>query len=100
MSEENHSGALPVPDQASGPIVAFYLTQETELPARFQGEYQVVVIKAPNPSGKPVKKPALRVTFSPDQSIEELVGLVGFGSDPRCHVLLPAEVVSSVHCRI
>lgn len=100
MSDKKHGGASPMPDQASEPIVAFYLTQETDLPVRFQGEYQVVTIKIPNSSGKPVKKPALRVTFSKDQSIHELVGLVGFGSDPRCHVLLPANIVSSVHCRV
>ena len=89
-----------MPDQAFEPIVAFYLTQETDLPAKYQGEYHVVTIRIPNSSGKPVKKPALRVTFSPNQSIEELVGLIGFGSDPRCQVLLPVGVVSSVHCRV
>lgn len=100
MTDKKHGGASPMPDQASEPIVAFYLTQETDLPAKFQGEYQVVAIKIPSSSGKPVKKPALRVTFSHDQSIQELVGLIGFGSDPRCHVLLPPDVVSSVHCRV
>lgn len=28
-------GALPFPDQASEPVVAFYLTQETNLPVEF-----------------------------------------------------------------
>lgn len=100
MSDKKHDGAFLVPDQASEPIVAFYLTQETGPPATFQGEYQIVTIDIPDSSGKPIKKPALRVTFSPNQSIEEPVGLVGFGSDPRCHVLLPADVISSVHCRV
>lgn len=100
MSDNKQGGALPMPDQAFEPIVAFYLTQETDLPAKYQGEYHVVTIRIPNSSGKPVKKPALRVTFSPNQSIEELVGLIGFGSDPRCQVLLPVGVVSSVHCRV
>lgn len=100
MSDNKQGGVLSVPDQASEPIVAFYLTQETDLPVKFQGEYQVVTIKIPGSSGQPVQKPALRVTFAHDQSIEELVGLVGFGSDPRCQVLLPTNVVRSVHCRV
>ena len=99
MNDKKH-GNLPVLDTPTEPIVAFYLTQETDLPARFQGDYEVGTIKIIGPSGKKVKKPALRVTFSYDQSIEELVGLVAFGSDPRCHVLLPADVASPVHCRI
>lgn len=100
MSDQRRGGALPIPDRAPEPIVAFYLTQETDLPAKFQGRYQVVRIKISGSLGKQVEKPALRVTFSHDQSIEELVGLVGFGSDPLCHVLLPADVVSSVHCKV
>lgn len=100
MSDMRHGGALPMPDQGSEPIVAFYLTQETDLSVEFRSEYQVVTIKIPSSSGRPVKKPALRVTFSHDQSVEDLVGLVGFGSDPRCHVLLPADVVGSVHCKV
>ena len=28
------------------------------------------------------------------------MGLIGFGSDQRCHIQLPANVVSSVHCRV
>ena len=95
-----NGGALPVPDRVSEPIVAFYLTQETDLPAKFQGNYQVVAIKIPDSLGRLVKKPALRVTFYRDQSIEELVELVRFGCDPRCHVLLPADFVSPMHCRI
>ena len=93
-------GALPLPDQASEPVVAFYLTQETDLPAAFSGEYQKVTIEIPGSSGRPVEKPALRVTFSNKKSVEEPVGLLGFGSDLRCHVLLPADVVSPVHCRV
>lgn len=100
MSDNKQDGVLPVPNQASEPIVAFYLTQETDLPVKFQGEHQVVTIKILGSSGKPVEKPALRVTFSHDQSIEEPAGLVGFGSDLRCHLLLPADVVDPVHCRI
>lgn len=100
MSGRENDSGVPVPDQASEPIVAFYLTQETGSPATFQGEHQVVTIKVPDSLGKLVEKPALRVTFSHNSSIEELVGLIGFGYDPRCHVLLPAGSVSSVHCRI
>lgn len=100
MHDKKYGGALPVPDKVSEPILAFYLTQETDLPVKYQGKYQVVTIKVPSSSGNPAEKPALRVTFSHDQSIEELVGLIGFGSDSRCHVLLPADVVSSVHCRV
>lgn len=59
-----------------------------------------MTIVVTGPLGKPVKKPALRVTFPHDQRIEEPVGLVGIGSDLRCHVLLPADVVSPVHCRV
>ena len=92
--------ALSVVDQASEPIVAFYLTQETDLPAKFQGEYRIETIEVLCSSGKLVAKPALRVTFSHDKSVEEPVGLLGFGSDPLCHVLLPADVVGSVHCRV
>ena len=90
-------GALSVPDQ---PIVAFYLTQETDLPAKFQGEHQITIIDTANPLGQPGKKPALRVTFPHNQPIEELVGLVAFGSDAGCHVLLPVENASPVHCRV
>ncbi|KAL9068896.1 MAG: hypothetical protein Q9161_005868 [Pseudevernia consocians] len=100
MSDKTHDGAFSVPDQAPEPIVAFYLTQETGPPATFRGEYQIVTIEIRDSSGKPIRKPALRVTFSPNQSVEEPVGLVGFGSDPRCHVLLSADVISSVHCRV
>ncbi len=100
MNYKEHDGTSPMPDQVSEPIVAFYLIQETDFPAKFQGEYQVATIKTAGSTGKPVKKPALRVTFSHNQPVEELVGLVGFGSDPRCNVLLPADNVSSVHCRI
>ena len=91
---------LPVRDQASEPVVACYLVQETDLPAKFQGEFQVVTIKILSSLGRAVEKPALRVTFSHDQSIEEPVGLLGFGSDHRCHVLLPTDVVSPVHCKV
>lgn len=100
MGDQKHSGALLLPNQTSEPVVAFYLTQGTDLPVKFQGQHQVVTINIPTSSGRPVKKPALRVTFSHNQSIEELVGLVAFGSDLRCHVLLPVDVVASVHCRI
>lgn len=100
MNHKKDGGTLQVPDRASEPVVAFYLTQETDLPAKFKGKYQVVAIKVPDSSGRLVQKPALRVTFSQDQSIKELVGLVGFGCDHRCHVLLPAELVSPVHCKI
>lgn len=100
MRDQKHGGAMLLPNQTSEPIVAFYLTQETDLPAKFQGEHQVVTINITASSGRVVRKPALRVVFSHDRSIEEPVGLVGFGSDPLCHVLLPADVVTSVHCRI
>ena len=97
---KNLCGALTVPDQATEPIVAFYLTQDTNLPSKFQGEYQVVTLEIAGRSGTRFKKPALRVTFPHNQSVEDLLGLIAFGSDPRCHVLLPADVASSVHCRV
>ena len=89
-----------MPYQTLEPVVAFYLIQETDLPIKFQGEFQVVTTQISCSSGRAVEKPALRVTFSHDQSIEEPVGLLGFGSDLRCHVLLTADFVSPVHCRI
>lgn len=92
--------ALPAQDQASEPVVAFYLTQETDLAAKFQGEHQIVTIRVLSSSGRPVEKPALRVTFSHEKSVEEPVGLLGFGSDRRCHVLLPASLVAPVHCKV
>ena len=100
MNKNEEGGALPVLDQSLEPVVAFYLTQETGLPVSCQGEHQVVTFKIACPSGKLESKPALRVTFSPDQSTKDLVGLVVFGSDPRCHVVLPTNVASPVHCRI
>lgn len=93
-------GTLPFSDQASEPVVAFYLTQETNLPVEFLDEYQKVTIELPCSSGRPVEKSALRVTFSNAQSVEGPVGLLGFGSDLRCHVKLPADVASPVHCRV
>ena len=91
--------ALPAPDEPPEPVVAFYLTQETDLAAKFQGEHQIVTIGVHSSSG-PVEKPALRVTFSHDKSVEELVGLLGFGSGDQCQVLLPATIVGPVHCRV
>lgn len=96
----NKHDTLTGPDPTSEPVVAFYLTQETDLPVKFRGEHQLVTIKIPCPSGRPVEKPALRVTFSQYQSLAEPVGLLGFGSDFRCHVLLPADIASPVHCRV
>ena len=97
---DKDNGDLRVRDQTSEPVVACYLFQETDLPAKFQGEFPIVTIGTLDSSGKAIAKPALRVTFAHDQSIEEPVGLLGFGSDSRCHVLLPPSVVSSVHCRV
>lgn len=89
--------ALPAQDQASEAVVAFYLTQETDLPAIFQGKHQIVSIGI---TGRPVETPALRVTFSHDSSVEEPVGLLGFGSGHKCHVRLPANIVHPVHCKV
>lgn len=99
MAHNKHN-TLTGPGPTSEPVVAFYLIQETDLPVKFQGEHQLVTIKIPCPSGRLVEKPALRVTFSHDQSLEEPVGLLGLGSDPRCHVQLPADIASPVHCRV
>ena len=100
MNNNKESRALPVPDQSLEPAVAFYLTQQTNLQARFQGQHQVVTVHITDSWGKLESKPALRVTFSPDQSIKELAGLIVFGSDPRCHVVLPADNASPVHCTV
>ena len=97
---DKDNGDLLVRDQTSEPVVACYLFQETDLPAKFQGEFPIVTIRTLDSSGKAIAKPALRVIFAHDQSIEEPVGLLGFGSDLRCHVLLPPGVVSPVHCRV
>ena len=99
MTDKKYAG-LPVRDQASDSIVAFYLTQETGPPANFQGNYQIATINVVGLFGKVVKRPALRVTFACNQSIKELVGLIALGSDARCHVQLPAGIASPVHCRI
>ena len=55
MSDKKLGIGFPVPRQASEAVVAFYLTQETELPAVFQGEHQVVKIKIASSLGKPVE---------------------------------------------
>ena len=100
MFSNEDGGALSVLDQSLEPVVSFYLTQEKGLPVSFQGEHKVVTVKITGPSGKLESKPALRVTFPHDQSIEGPVGLVALGSDPRCHVALPTNAASPVHCRI
>ena len=100
MYNNKEGRTLTEPDQSLEPVVSFYLTQETNLLARFQGQHEVVTVKIAHSRGKFESKPALRVTFPPDQSIKELVGLVVFGSDPRCHVVLPTNIASPVHCRI
>ena len=100
MGDKKHGGPPSVPDLASEPVVAFYLIQKTDLPVKFQGNYQVVATEIPNSAGRPVIKPALRVTFPHDQSIEEPVGLIGFGCHPLCNVILSTDYASSVHCRI
>ena len=99
MKDKQNAG-LQVRNPSQEPVVACYVTQETDLPAKFQGEFQIVTIQTLSSSGRTVEKPALRITFPHDQSIEEPVGLLGFGSDLRCHVLLPADVVSPVHCKV
>ena len=99
-TNDKKGGGLAMSDQASEPIVAFYLTQETDLPVIFHGDHQVVTITIADPLRKLVEKSALRVTFPHDQSIEEPVGLVGFGSSHQCHVQLPTDIVSQIHCRV
>ena len=100
MNNNEEGRALPVPHQSLEPVVAFYLTQETNLPVRFQGHHQVVTVGFSDPWGNLESKPALRVTFPGDQSVKEPAGLIVFGSDPRSHVLLLPDVASPLHCMV
>lgn len=101
MGEEKNGGATPRPKVAPESIVAFYITQEEGFPSSIQGLGQtVVVIDVRGPSGSPMQKHALKVTFPIKQSIEQPVGLVAFGSDHRCHFVLPASDASEVHCKV
>ena len=100
MNHNEERRALPVPDHSLEPVVAFYLTQQTNLPLRFQGQHQVVTLGFTDSWGNLESKRALRVTFSPDQAIKDLVRLLVFGSDPGCHIVLPTDVVGPVHCSV
>ena len=101
MGGEKNGGTVPAPERAPESIVAFYITQESGLPSKIQGLGQTVVaINVRDPSGSPMQKPALKVTFPPKQSVDEPVGLVAFGSDHRCHFVLPANDASEVHCKV
>ena len=100
MKNNEEDRALPVPDHSLEPVVAFYLTQQTDQPLRFQGQHQVVSVGFTDSWGNLERKPTLRVTFSPNQSIEELASLLVFGSDPGCDVVLPTNIASPVHCRV
>ena len=100
MNNNEEGRALPVPDHSLEPVVAFYLTQQTNQPLRFQGHYQVVTVGFTDSWGNLESKPTLRVTFSPDQSIKELASLLVFGSDPGCDVVLPTNIASPVHCSV
>lgn len=100
MNNNEEDRALPMPDHSLEPVVAFYLTQQTNLPLRFQGQHQVVTVGLTDAWGNLENKPTLRVTFSPDQPIKELARLLVFGSDPGCDVALPTNAASPVHCSV
>lgn len=101
MGEEQNDGALTGLGRAPESIVAFYITQDAGPPSSIQGLGQTVgVINVRGPSGSPLQKPALKVTFPFEQSIEQPVGLVAFGWDRRCHFVLSAGDASEVHCKV
>ena len=100
MKNNEEDCALLVPDHSLEPVIAFYLTQQTNQPLHFQGQHQVVTVGFTDSWGNLESKPTLRVTFSPDQSIKELASLLVFGSDPGCDVVLPTNIASPIHCSV
>lgn len=101
MGVKKNGSALLEPQRAPESIVVFYVTQEVGLPTIIQGlNHTVVTITVRGPSGSPVQNNALRVAFPVQQSTEHPVGLVAFGSDPRCHFILDASDACEVHCKV
>ena len=100
MGDKKNGSAL----ERQGPpesIVAFYITQEDGLPTSVQGfGHTAMAINVLGPSQVPIKQNALKVTFPINQSTEEPLGLVAFGSDPRCHFRLLASDACHVHCKV
>ena len=101
MSEKRNGSALPEPQRPPESIVVFYVTQDAGRPAIIQGlGHAVTAIDVLGPSGPPIQQNALKVTFPSTKTIENPVGLVAFGSDPRCHFLLRASDACKVHCKV
>ena len=101
MGVNNNDSALSKPQRAPEAIVAFYVTQELGLPTIIQGlGHTVMAIDFLGPSGSPIQKKALKVTFPVETSTEQPLGLIAFGTDPRCHFILPASDASEVHCKV
>lgn len=87
-------------DDLSGPLVAFYLTEETGMPCNTKG-YEMSLFKAPDSAGTLVERRALRVTFERKSSIREQCRLLTFGShDQSCNVILKATEASPIHCKV
>lgn len=101
MGVQKDGSALLEPQKVPESIVVFYVTQEVGLPTTIRGlDHTVVTITVRGPSGSLIQKNALKVTFPVQQSTEHPVGLVAFGTDPRCHFVLHASDASDVHCKI
>lgn len=98
---EKKNGSPLEPQGPPESIVAFYITQEDGLPTSVQGfGHTVMAINVLGPSRTPTKQNALKVTFPINQSTEEPLGLVAFGSDPRCHFRLHPSDACRVHCKV
>ena len=101
MSKRKNGGALPESQRLPETIVVFYITQEAGPPSTIQGlDHTVTTVDVIGPSGLPTKTNALKVTFPIRNSTKHPVGLVVFGSDPRCHFVLHSSDASKVHCKI
>ena len=101
MGRKKDGNTLPEAQRVPESIVVFYITQEVGLPTTIQGlGHTVMTIDVLGPSGSPVQKTALKVAFPVEQSTEGPLGLVAFGTDPRCHVILHPSDASEVHCKI
>ena len=99
MSRKKNGHALPIPGKVPESIVVFYVTQKAGLPSIIQAlDHTVVAIDVLGPLGVPIQKNALKVAFPIKESTKHPVGLIAFGTDPRCHFVL--HEASKVHCKI
>ena len=101
MNKTKDGGAFPNPQTAPEAIVVFYIIQKAGRPSSIQGlDHTLMAINVLGPSGLPIQKMALKVSFPVKETNKNPVGLVAFGSDPRCHFVLHASDASKVHCKI